>query len=120
MSSLTGIALSGLQSATSAFNVSSARIAAATSDVVAAQALDSQDTATTAPASTLPQPTLANDAQAASRLDSTLVGLASQPAQPDLAQALTDQTAAAAAYRANLASLRTADQVSQATLDLKA
>jgi flagellar basal body rod protein FlgC len=120
MGSLTGIAVSGLQSATSALDESATRIAAATSTLQSAQALETAKAdAAQAPAQPPPQAAPATDAEADSRLDSTLVGLSSKAQQPDLASALTDQSAAAAAYRANLATLRTADQITQATLELK-
>jgi hypothetical protein len=125
MDSLSGVGLSGLQSATEALDRAALKIAKATEPATPQAQPAAGPNAALQFATQAPPPT---DVQANARLDNTLVGLASgqqqggQAAQgtDQLAQGLVDQTAAAAAYKANLKTLQTADELAKATLDLKA
>jgi hypothetical protein len=117
MASLTSIALSGLQSATQALDTSATRIAQASADLQTPA--DGAGGGADAAAAQERQAPAANDARAESRLDQTLVSLSSQQPPPDLGRELINQTVAAAAYKANLVSLQTADQTQGALADLK-
>ncbi|HEX4385789.1 MAG TPA: hypothetical protein VH083_22685 [Myxococcales bacterium] len=99
MDSISGIAQAGLQAAAAQLDVSARKIARAA----------------VPPSAPSARPAPRNDAGIESRIDGAIVGLSSGT---DLVRETINQSAAAVAYRANLATLRTADETQQTLVDV--
>jgi hypothetical protein len=95
---VSGIASAGLRDASRELTVSATRVARAM-----------------APRPAQAQPLPKNDAGVESRIDGAVVGIGSGV---DLIRESINQSVAAVAYKANLATLRTADEVQQSLMDV--
>jgi len=113
MSTITGIAQSGLDAAARRVDVSANNVANALTDGFVPSRVSSADLAgggvTTSVAKAL-------DPVAEARADQAMLA----PSRTDLVTEIVAQSEAARLYQANLASLKTADELFEAALELKA
>jgi flagellar hook protein FlgE len=113
MSSILSIAQSGLQVAAQRLAVSANNVANALTDGFEPSRVVAEELAGGGVTGSVQA---ANDPAVEGRIDGAIVGLSSRA---DLAEEMVSQMQAAAAFRANLASLRTADDQLQAAIDIR-
>jgi flagellar basal-body rod protein FlgC len=114
MSSILSVAQSGLQLAAQRLAVSANNVANALTDGFVPSQVVAEEVAGGGVRGRVVTP---NDPGVEGRIDGAIVGLSSRA---DLAEETVSQMQSAAAFRANLASLRTSDDLLQAVLDLRA
>jgi flagellar basal-body rod protein FlgC len=118
MSTITGIAQTGLEAASTRLNVSANNVANALTDGFVPSRVSAQEVAGGGVRSTVVKE---RDPIAEARADAAMLGPSVVSSSgTDLVKEIIDQKAATRLYQANVASLKTADELFQATLSLKA